>query len=153
MYRLNSATTLPPLLLVLTLGVNPHFSSTLFSLLLSYNLTTATVCWEFASGPLMSRELSQLNRYLWNLRTTFQNCLASSLVKYYPVKLKQVNKKIGVGKILSMHKRHSNQCCGANFAIKGPVLSLLLFSTTQEKIWIAITVLLQKEKTWLQSSD
>ncbi len=33
---------LPPLLLVLTLGVNPHFSSSLVSLLLSSNLTTAT---------------------------------------------------------------------------------------------------------------
>ncbi len=56
-----------------TLGVNPHFSY-LSSLLLSSNLSTATVCLDFACGKIMSRELSQLNRYLWNLRTTFQNC-------------------------------------------------------------------------------
>ncbi len=54
-------------------------------------------------------------------------------MKSYPSKLKQVNEKRGIGNILSMHERHANQRCGVNFAIKGPVLSLLLFSCIQEK--------------------
>ncbi len=53
--------------------------------------------------------------------------LPSSIVKSYPSKLKQVNEKIGIGKILSMQERHANQRCGENLAVKGPALSLLLF--------------------------
>ncbi len=73
-------------------------------------------------------------------------------MKSYPSKLKQVNEKIGIGKILSMHERHANQRCGVNLAIKGPVLSLLLFSSIQEKKLNSNHSPITKEKTCLQSS-
>ncbi len=79
--------------------------------------------------------------------------LPSSIVKSYPSKLKQVNEKIGIGKILSMHERHANQCCGVNLAIKEPVLSLLLFSSIQENNLNTNHSPITKEKIRLQSSD
>ncbi len=47
-------------------------------------------------------------------------------MKSYPSKLKQVNEKIGIGKILSTHERHANQHCGVNLAINGPVLVIVI---------------------------
>ncbi len=154
MYRLNSATTLPPLLLVQTLGINPHFSYP-SSLLLSYNLTTATVCLGFACGKIMSRELSQLNRYLWNLKTTFQNCFLFTFLycEILPLQFKSRSmRRLTLAK-LSMHERQANQRCGVNLAIKRPVLSLLLFSSIQEKNLNSNHSPITKEKTRLQSSD
>ncbi len=74
-------------------------------------------------------------------------------MKSYPSKLNQVNEKNAIGKIESMHERHANQRCGVNFAIKGPVLSLLLFSSIQEKNLNSNHTHSTKEKTRLQSSD